>query len=295
MHKSRSPAACWRLTEVLLLLQRPLSEACSLLIIQFAGCRSALRVLCPQPSVIAYHFTFFHVWPRLILLLIFSIFSWDNRPQCRSLRPRVARPLQLPQLPGEISSICAQGPKTSHSDRAQAASGTSLLNKRSGTAWPSVPTQCLLCLTIHYKWKVPQKLSWSQLACVLAYECFSVSLDLMLLFFSLFVFHVCQRDCQMNVEMEIYWQWPSYFEFFGHFIFLRDVTDWSSWQFVIMPVHLSSSVQLPIVICQQTELISEPGLVVFGVVWDRQTDRQLFTVCKNKKNIADIANSHVVL
>lgn len=183
MHKSRSPAACWRLTEVLLLLQRPLSEACSLLIIQFAGCRTALWVLCPQPSVIAYHFTFFHVWPRLILLLIFSIFSWDNRPQCRSLRPRVARPLQLPQLPGEISSICAQGPKTSHSDRAQAASGTSLLNKRSGTAWPSVPTQCLLCLTIHYKWKVPQKLSWSQLACVLAYECFSVSLDLMLFFF----------------------------------------------------------------------------------------------------------------
>lgn len=116
-------------------------------------------------------------------------------------------------------------------------------------------------------------------------------------FSSLFVFHVCQRDCQMNVEMEIYWQWPSYFEFFGHFMFLRDATDWSSWQFVIMPVHLSSSVQLPIVICQQTELISEPGLVVFGVVWDRQTDRQTTVHClyKKKKNIADIANSHVVL
>lgn len=86
----------------LLLLQRPLPPACSVLI-QFAGCWTALRLLCPQLSVmvcIAYHFTFSHVWPCRFLLLLFSVFSWDNRPQCSSLWPRLARPLHLAQWLG---------------------------------------------------------------------------------------------------------------------------------------------------------------------------------------------------
>lgn len=159
MHKSRRRAACSRPTEVLLLLQTALSEACSLLIIQFVGRCTALRVLCPQPLVVDYHFTFFsyltlsfppadlwHLFMRLLATIAFSKHAYQSRcnlPSCWTL-----------------ISILAEGPKTSHSDSAQMASGTSLLNKRSGAAWLSVPTQCLLCLTIHYKWKVLQKLSF---------------------------------------------------------------------------------------------------------------------------------------
>ena len=79
--QSWRPAACSRLTEVLLLpLQRPLSEACSLLIIQFAGRSTALGLLCPQPSVIAYHFDI----PPCLALSIpsadLTIFSWASQP-----------------------------------------------------------------------------------------------------------------------------------------------------------------------------------------------------------------------
>lgn len=104
--------------ELLLLLQRPLSAACCLLITLFAGCCTALRVLCPQPSAIAYRFTFFHVWPRLILPLILTVFSWDNRPHCCPLWPRAARPAPSYPVSWEISIIPAQGPKRRRSDGA---------------------------------------------------------------------------------------------------------------------------------------------------------------------------------
>lgn len=59
-------------TEVLLLLQMPLSEACSLLITQFTGRRAALRVLHPQPSVVACHFVSSQTRLCLCRLLIFE-------------------------------------------------------------------------------------------------------------------------------------------------------------------------------------------------------------------------------
>lgn len=231
----------------------------------------------------AYHFTFFHVWPCLILLLIFGIFSWDNRPQCCSLWPRAARPQQLPQLPGKSPAFPHRDPKpatvTEHRQPVGPVCLTSTQEQPGRLCQHSVCCAWLFIRNGKFHKNCPFSEPWSQLACVLAYECFSVSLDLML--FSFFVFHVCQRDCQMNVEMEIYWQWPSYFVFLGHLIFLCDVTDWSSWQFVIMPVHLS-------VLSTTTNCDMSTNWIDFRTrtccirCCLRQTDRQLFTVCKKK-------------
>lgn len=213
-HKRRRPAACSMLTEVLLLLQRPLSEACSLLIIQFAGCCTALRVLCPQPSVIAYHFTFFHVWPCLSLLLILSIFSWDNQPQCCSLWPREALPPHLTHLLKSPAFQHRDPNPATMTEHSQPVGPVCLTSNQKQPGWVCQHSVCCAWLFImngKFCKNCPFSEPWSQLACVLANECFSVFLDLMLL---LSLPSVCQRDCQMNVKMENYWQWPSYFEVF---------------------------------------------------------------------------------
>lgn len=73
-------------TEVLLLLQMPLSEACSLLITQFTGRRAALRVLHPQPSV-ACHFVSSQTRLCLCRLLIFEhLFVMQQQNQQQQLQ-----------------------------------------------------------------------------------------------------------------------------------------------------------------------------------------------------------------
>lgn len=70
---------------------------------------------------------------------------------------------------------------------------------------------------------------------------------------SSFAFQVCQSDFERN--QQTYWQWPSHFDaffwLFYFFLLVRDGADWSGWQSVITPVHLSVAVW-PVVMCQQT-------------------------------------------
>lgn len=95
---------------------------------------------------------------------------------------------------------------------------------------------------------------------------------------SVFAFHVCQRDCQMSVKMESYWQWPWYFLAFYIPMWCNTLKQLTVCHHASPSFFLSATTTMR----QQTE----PGLVVFGVVWDRK----LFTVCEN---IADIANSQL--
>lgn len=81
-----------------------------------------------------------------LLRLISAIFSCNVlcAPRVCTRAAAAADPLA-----SGVPGISAKGPESSHGGSVQMASGSSLLNKRSGAAWPSVPTQCLLCLTIH--------------------------------------------------------------------------------------------------------------------------------------------------
>lgn len=94
---------------------------------------------------------------------------------------------------GEITNVSRGGgtQKPATVTERKAASGTSLLNKRSEAARLSVPALCFVSPAIHYEWKVSQQnCLFSQLASrpeTRALVCLSLSLD------SFFAFHVCQR------------------------------------------------------------------------------------------------------
>lgn len=177
-------------------------------------------------------------------------------------------------MAGEITSISAAGPTTRHSDRAQAASGTSLFNKRSEAAWLSVPTQCFVCLTIHYEWKVLRKLSllWAMItACV----CAGIRV-----LFCLSWIDALRSLPSMSAKEIVRWvlKWKSTDNDHDILSFFRafHICMWCNTLKQLTVCHRASpsvflSATTTIVMRRQTELISEPGLVVFGCCL-RQTD-----------------------
>lgn len=137
------------------------------------------------------------------------------------------------------------GTTTRHSDGAEEASGTSLFNKCSEAAWVSVPTQCFVCPTIHYEWKVSKKRSFLR-AMITACACAGMRVLLCLPWLDTLL-SLPSTSAKEIVRWVLKWKaTDNDHDIFWHFIFLCDVTHWSSWQFVIMPVHRSSSVQRPL-------------------------------------------------
>lgn len=199
--KKWKPAACSGLTEVLLLLQRPPSEACSLLIIPFPGCCTA--PLRPKPSVIAYHFTFFQVWPCLFLLLILSIVPGDNQPRCCSLWPWEALPPRLTHLLKSAAFQHRDKNPATMTEHSQPVGPVCLTSDQKKPGW--VCQRCVCCawlFIMNGKFCKNCPFLWAMITACL---CVGKRVFFCLSRFDaspLLAFLVCQRDCQMDVKME---------------------------------------------------------------------------------------------
>lgn len=208
---------------------------------------------CPQGVVsttlshcLSFHISFFHVWPCLSLLLILRIFSWDNQPQCCSLWPREALPPHLTHLLKSPAFQHRDPNPATMTEHSQPVGPVCLTSNQKQPGWVCQHSVCCAWLFImngKFCKNCPFSEPWSQLACVLANECFSVFLDLMLLL------SLPSVSAKEIVRWMLKWKTTDndhhILSFFWHFTFWCDVTDWSSWQFVIMSFHLSPSAQAP--------------------------------------------------
>lgn len=188
---------------------------------------------------IAYHFTFSHFWPCRFLLLLLSIFSWDNQTQCSSLWPLLGRCI----LPSGWGNHQHFSTGTHNQTQWQPVGPVCLTSAQKQPGW--VCQSSVLCAWLFImNGKFCENLAFLRAmitACVCAgmWVRFCLSwLDALLFLPSMSVKEIVRWALELKSTDNDH----DILSLFWHFRFLCDATQWSSWQFVIMSDHLSSCV-----------------------------------------------------